>query len=121
MRACIPSGAAAANGVIRFLDVKIANGIHNTDLIRNSGIFTCENSGLYLISVFITTKTKNSEYLVNKNTDTIALGDSSITNYYQTTSATVIEHLAENDTISVHGNLYVYTGYNSCLTILQIQ
>jgi hypothetical protein len=39
--------ADAKNGVIQFTDVKIVNGIHNTDLIKTSGIFTCENSGLY--------------------------------------------------------------------------
>jgi hypothetical protein len=49
--------------VIKFTDVKIADGIHNTDSIRNSGIFTCENTGLYLISIYI--GTKNDTYLLN--------------------------------------------------------
>jgi hypothetical protein len=47
------------SGVIEFTDVKISDGIHNTDSIRNSGIFTCENPGLYLISVYTTTGSKN--------------------------------------------------------------
>jgi hypothetical protein len=44
--------ADAKNGVIQFTDVKISNGIHNTDSTKTSGIFTCENPGLYLISVY---------------------------------------------------------------------
>ena len=43
--------ADAKNGVIQFTDVKISNGIYNADSIKTSGIFTCENPWLYLISV----------------------------------------------------------------------
>ena len=116
----VPSGGVR-NGVIEFTDVKVANGIHNTDLIRNSGIFTCENPGLYLISVFIQTHAKHGAYYVKKHSKTIADGYSSITDSAQTTSVTLIEQLTFNDTISVTGNIYVYGGYESCLTILQIQ
>ena len=115
-------GAAdAKNGVIQFTDVKIANGIHNTDSIRTSGIFTCENPGLYLISVFIHTQTNNGVYFVNKNTNHITDRLSSVTDYYQTTSVTVLVQLTVNDTISVTGHRYVYVGIESCLTILHIQ
>ena len=107
--------------MIKFIDVKIADGIHNTDSIRNSGIFTCENPGLYLISVFIQIKTKQSSYYVYKNTVNIANGYTSITNHYETTSVTMLEHLTVNDTISVSANMFVYNSYESCLTILQIK
>ena len=107
--------------MIKFTDVKIADGIHNTDSIRNSGIFTCENPGLYLISVCIGTNNKHGGYYVHKNTNWIAGGFLSSTDYYETTSVTVIEHLTVNDTISVTGNMYVYNDYESCLTILQIK
>ena len=107
--------------MIKFRDVRTANGIHNTDLIRTSGIFTCENPGLYLISVYITTSDKHGYYFVNKNNYVIAVGYSSLTDYYQTASVTVIQQLTVNDTISVTGNLFVSYGANSCLTILQIR
>ena len=112
------------NGVIKFTDVKVANGIHNTDLIRTSGIFTCENPGFYLISVYITTNDKQRFYSLYKNNySVLAEGYSSLTDWYQTTSMTVIEQLTVNDTItiSVHGSMHVDSGYYSCLTILQIQ
>ena len=110
------------NGVINFTDVRIADGIHNTDSIRNSGIFTCENSGLYLISVYIVTNAKDGRYYVRKNSVPIASGSSSLTDYYETTSVTVIEHLTVNDKISVTGrNMYIYGSYYSCLTMLQIK
>jgi len=111
----------AKNGVIQFTDVKTVNGINNTYLIRISGIFTCENPGLYLISVYIETHDKHGHYYVYKNTVLIAVGVSSLTDYFATTSVTVIEYLTVNDTISVTGDLYVYSGYHSCLTILQIK
>jgi len=118
----VPTGGDT-NGVIQFTDVKIVNGIHNTDSIRNSGIFTCENPGLYLISVYIQTNTTQSGYYVKKNTNTIANGYSSLTDFYQTTSVTVMEQLTVNDTISVsaRSSMHVYGGIESCLTILQIQ
>jgi len=107
--------------VIKFTDVKTVNGIHNTDLIRNSGIFTCENPGLYLISVYIGTIPQHGYYHVYKNAVAIAVGYSSLTDYIQTTSVTVIEHLTVNDTISVTGYMYAHGGSQSCLTILQIK
>ena len=107
--------------MIKFTNVKIADGIHNTDSIRNSGIFTCENPGLYHISVYIGTNYHTGRYSVYKNTKLIATGFSSSTNYYETTSVTVIEHLTVNDTISATGNMTVFGDCYSCLTILQIK
>ena len=107
--------------VIQFTDIKISNGIHNTDSIKTSGIFTWENPGLYLISVYITTNTKHGRYDVYKNTIPIAVGYSTVTVSYETTSITVIEHLTVNDTISATGDISVIYGSASCLTILQIK
>ena len=107
--------------MIKFTDVKIVNGIHKTDLIRNSGIFTCENPGLYLISVYISTTENHGDYYVHKNDNIIADGYSSLTDYAETTSMTVIQQLTVNDTISATGSLLVGGDYESCLTILQIK
>ena len=65
MKTCVGS-VVDESGVIEFTHVKISDGIHNTDSIRNSGIFTCENPGLYLISVYITTDTIYTRYNVYK-------------------------------------------------------
>ena len=119
MKTC--HSADAKKGVIQFTDIKISNGMHNTDSIKTSGIFTCENPGLYLISVFITGNSKYCRYYVYKNTKRIAVASSTVTITYETTSVTVIEHLTVNDTISVSGDLSVLYGYYSCLTILQIK
>ena len=99
----------------------MSNGIHNTDSIKTSGIFTCENPGLYLISVYITINTRKGHYDVYKNTVPIAVCYSTVTVSYATTSVTVIEHLTVNDTISVTGDISVIYGSESCLTILQIK
>ena len=107
--------------MIKLTDIKITDGIHNTDSIRNSGIFTCENTGLYLISIYIGTNNKHGRYAVYKNTNWIAGVFSSSNDYYETASVTVIEHLTVNDTISASGNMTVFGEYYSCLTILQIK
>ena len=120
LKTCVGS-EGDANGVIKFIDVRIADGIHNTDLIRNSEIFTCENPGLYLISFYIVTNAKHGRYDMYKNTVRISDGLSLLTNHYETTSVNVIEHLTANDTISIKGNMYVFSGYEPCLTILQIK
>ena len=120
MKTCVGS-VVDVSGVIEFTDVKISDGIHNTDSIRNSGIFTCENPGLYLISVYITTDAKHSHYKVYKNTVRIAAGCSSLAGFFETTSVTVIERLTVNDTISVTGDMLVDGSPYSCLTILQIK
>ena len=119
MKTC--KSADAKNGVIQFTDVKISNGIHNTDSIKTSGIFTCETPGLYLISVYLTTNARDGHYGVYKNTVQIAVCYSTLTDFYATTSVTVIEHLSVNDTISVTGDMTVFYGPYSCLTILQIK
>ena len=120
MKTCVCS-SVDVSGVIKFTDVKIADGIHNTDSIKTSGIFTCENPGLYLISVYITTNTKYGRYAVYKNTVQIAFASSPVTVSYGTPSVTIIEHLTVNDTISVTGDISVFYGSFSCLTILQIK
>ena len=102
---------ADKNGVIQFTDVRLTDGIHSTDSITNSGIFTCENPGLYLIFVYIVTNTNHGSYYAYKNTDAIADAFASLTDYYQTASTTV------NDTISVKGSLIIYKNYESCLQI----
>ena len=120
MTTCVGSDGDV-RGVIKFTDVKLANGINNVDLIRTSGIFTCENPGLYLISVYIATNTKHSLYYVYKNYKPIAIGGSSLTDWNETTSMTVLRQLTVHDTISVTGHLYVGESDESCLTILQIK
>ena len=107
--------------MIKFTDVKIAIGIHSTDLIKLSGNFACEKPGLYLISVYIGTNVKRGSYYVRKNTAAIAHGHSSLDGHYETASVTVIEHLTVNDTISVTGDIFAFFQYHSCLTILQIK
>jgi predicted Zn-dependent protease len=58
---------------------------------------------------------------VKKNNNVIAEEWSSITDYAQTTSVTVIEQLTVNDiviSVSATGGLYVFGCHDSCLTIL---
>ena len=102
---------ADKNGVIQFTDVRLTDGIHSTDSITNSGIFTSENPELYLIFVYIVTNTNHGSYYAYKNTDAIVDAFASLTDYYQTASTTV------NDTISVKGSLFVDKNYESCLQI----
>jgi hypothetical protein len=71
--------------------------------------------------LYLSTNAKKGSYYVNKDTVMIADGFSSLTDYYETTSVTVLEHLTVNYTISVTGDMLVDASPYSCLTILQIK
>ena len=71
--------------------------------------------------LYLSTNAKKGSYYVNKDTVMIADGFSSLTDHYETTSVSLIEHLTVNYTISVIGNMFVYSNYELCLTILQIK
>ncbi|VDI68542.1 Hypothetical predicted protein [Mytilus galloprovincialis] len=51
-------GTVATSTVIPFKRVHTSHGIHDITSISNEGKFTCEKPGLYLISVFVSTKAK---------------------------------------------------------------
>lgn len=87
------------------------------------GMFHCTVPGIYMITVFAqTNNAQGGGFYIYKNNAQIA--DAYITNAkpFQTGSVQVITRLRVNDIISVKamGNTYVYSSYESCMSIMQI-
>jgi hypothetical protein len=114
----------SAGGLVPLKGVKVMNGISTTDVgkIKQTGTFTCETAGVYLISVFIMTNTNWAITEMYRNNNVIANGYFSLNGHYQTTTVVVLQRLDVNDIISIRavGNMYIYGGFNGCLSVVQI-
>ncbi|XP_071122613.1 putative leucine-rich repeat-containing protein DDB_G0290503 [Mytilus edulis] len=117
-------GTVAASAVIPFKQVHISHGINDITSIRNEGKFTCEKSGLYLISVYVATNANAAGYYyVYKNNQVVATAYRHPQSYIITLTAIVTERLQTNDTVFVRNGpeMYVYGGSESAFSIIQIR
>lgn len=117
-------GTVSSFAVIPFKHVHIANGINDLTSVSREGKFICEKSGLYLISVFVSTfKNSNGYFIVYKNNDTIMTAFRHPQSYVLTATAIAIEQLEISDTVYVLNGpeMHVYSGTYSVFTINQIQ
>ena len=100
------------------------NGISTTGVgkIKQTGTFTCETAGVYLISAFVMTNTNGAVTIMYKNNNAIGYGFCSLNGNYQTTTVVVLERLDVNDTISIkaNSNMRIYGGEQTCLSVVQI-
>ncbi|CAG2192382.1 unnamed protein product [Mytilus edulis] len=89
--------------------------------MKTTGIFKCENPGLYFVSSNINTNT-NGFYYLKKNGSYIANADFSLNGGYQTSTIVQLILLGANDTLFiVNGGSKPILGDNhSCITILQL-
>ena len=114
----------SAGGLVPLKGVKVMNGISTTGVgkITQTGTFTCETAGLYLISAFILTNTNGAVTGMYRNNNLIAYGYFSYNGHHQTTTVVVLERLDVNDIISIRavGNMYIYGVLNGCLSVVQI-
>ena len=114
----------SGGGFVPLKGVKVMNGISTTGVgkITQTGTFTCETAGLYLISAFILTNTNGAVTGMYRNNNLIAYGYFSYNGHHQTTTVVVLEPLDVNDIISIRavGNMYIYGGLNGCLSVVQI-
>ncbi|XP_063398954.1 uncharacterized protein LOC134683577 [Mytilus trossulus] len=109
--------------VIPFNTVHTSHGIHDLMSIKNDGKFTCEKSGLYLISVFVTTSSNSNGYFdVYKNEKLISRAFRHPHLYLLTFTAIVTERVQTNDTVYVKNGqeMDVYGGTYSAFSIIQI-
>lgn len=116
-------GTFSASSVISFSNVKNVHGITNLSSLQNSGQFTVEQEGHYLISCFVNIRTANVKFDIKHNSNTIGTatkhGD---TDSYETHAATVTAHLNVGDTIKViaRSNMYIDSFPDSMFTVVQI-
>lgn len=108
---------------IQYGNIEVANGIHNISSIKNSGVFTCEKDGIYHISVYITTNTLHSRFLVLKNGKWFAEVFFSFESRYQTGTTVFVTNMTVGDTFEIEAqtDIYIYGLHESGLTITQLQ
>lgn len=121
-----PLTPGTVNGTImKFEDVKYSVGITNLEAYKNTGHFTCEHEGLYLISAYVMSHTSNAKYSINLNGNRISQTCISqhVNTYIHTGAVTITRELNINDKVwlSPSGTWYLYSGLYSALTIIKIK
>lgn len=108
---------------IKFGSIEVANGVQNISTTTESSVFTCEKHGIYFISVYITTNSIQSRFLVLKNGKTFAEAFYSFGSQYQTGTTLFVTNLNVSDTFEMvaHTDMHVYGVYESGITITQLQ
>ncbi|XP_063399467.1 uncharacterized protein LOC134684118 [Mytilus trossulus] len=114
---------------IKFSDIKTREGISNQHLtsFKSSGVFVCEVSGLYHISVVIMSSTNYAFVKISKNSKELIKGNINNYNaenqkYHQSNAAIVVTELQKGDSIDIKpGNkdMMIHSDY-SCLTIVKV-
>lgn len=114
----------SSGSTIMFTGIRSSNGLNSTSLadIRNKGYFTCDKSGLYWISISITTHTPASRVDMYKNGGLLEyMYQQHVTNENLMTFAS-LEHLSKGDTIMIKAatSLYIHGSRYSVLSVFQI-
>lgn len=125
MTTCYDNAKPLAVGeIVIFKEFYTLNGINSTakEKIANSGKFTCEKPGLYLIATFIMTDTDQAVLLVYKNDNMINRIHAyySTSGHYQTGTMVFLDNLKQHDTISIRAYEQLTVRYQSCFSVLQI-
>lgn len=122
---CLDTNKQCTGGsIVPFKSVKVTNGISTSGVgkIKQTGTFTCETAGLYLISAFIMTDTNGADTVIYRNNNLVASGYFSLNGSYQTTTMVFLQRLDVNDVISIKaGNsMHIYGYPHTCLSVVQI-
>ncbi|CAG2240454.1 unnamed protein product [Mytilus edulis] len=117
-------GTTTDGNIFPFKSVVVSDGISDLSSINNSGIFTCENDGFYLVSFFISFNSHGGFAQLYQNADMAArvtIGDGYNT---KTQSLCIILKLKIGDTLSVkalHGDVYTWGFLDCILSFLQVK
>ncbi|CAC5417771.1 unnamed protein product [Mytilus coruscus] len=126
LTACTKGGEYRNGSLVDFTDVRQLYGIKNIDDFKKAGKFTCQSSGLYLLSVYINSFSPGSKYrLLKNNTELgriqIAPDRDQGTSSWHTGSGVAVAMLKVNDTMSIQAWSSVYiAGLYSCITIIKL-
>lgn len=110
---------------MKFDDVKYSVGITNVSAFKNTGHFTCEVEGLYIISASVMSYSTDAKYYIRLNENYISktiIGDHS-GNQYFTAAVTVTRKLNPADKVWLEagGSWNFYGGLYSKFTIIKIK
>lgn len=127
MTACINSSPTLSSGsVVRFNNIRKNIGISSISSFQNSGKFTCEYEGLYLVSSWILSNTDESQFAIYYNGQSLAsayvMYDAAPEINVGTATAIVSVELKVGDTVWVQTKNRMFVGYQgSCFTIAKLK
>ncbi|CAG2223803.1 unnamed protein product [Mytilus edulis] len=115
----------SSNAVLKFSDAKTFAGINNLAAFKTTGLFTCEQAGLYLISVTINSHTTgifsidhNNAFIIKAYTYNRA--GSPETDHISTAVSAVVLNISDTISVRTENALYVHSIY-TCMTIIKIK
>ncbi|VDI41045.1 Hypothetical predicted protein, partial [Mytilus galloprovincialis] len=116
MTACINSSPTLSSGsVVRFNNIRKNIGISSISSFQNSGKFTCEYEGLYLVSSWILSNTDESQFAIYYNGQSLAsayvMYDAAPEINVGTATAIVSVELKVGDTVWVQTKNRMFVGY----------
>lgn len=123
LTACAQANHDCQNEIMMIKNVKVHVGINSLASIQSSGIFTCENPGLYLVDASIVNKAGGSTFSIRKNRSVVIQSYGSLHDQtYESASLVAAVELNIGDTIDIHADNSVYLrSLGSCVTIVKIR
>ena len=119
LTACSNHGHVNTGDIVKFPNVKSNYGIQNLTQFKQTGIFTCEQKGLYMFFSNMVSNRANA-YLIWYLNNSTALSEISFK--YQSGSGMITVELAVGDTVSLKSetdNISVHSF--SCYTLIKIK
>ena len=123
LTACSNVETVNTGEVVKFPHVKSNYGIKNMTLFKQTGIFTCEQKGLYMFFSSMMTSASDAYFRWNVNSKTLSgtyIGGH--TKHYKSGSGMVTVELDVSDTVSLkseRSKLFIHP--YSCYTLIKIK
>ena len=123
LTSCSYGETVNSGDVVKFPNVKTNYGIQNLTLFKQTGIFTCEQKGIYMFFSSMVSHSRDGSfqwYLSNSTyLTTVYVGKQ---NDYQSGSGMITVELAVGDTVSLISFIDNYVVYSfSCYTLIKIK
>lgn len=123
------TGYKAAGTILKFPDIKMSYGLANLSTFNNTGIFTCEKVGLYLVIITVMSGSSgDSSFSVYRNGSKISnsyyIGNSATASIeYNAGTGSILLQMNVNDNVyikTINSNMLVYD-YMSSFTVIKIK
>jgi len=123
LTACANYETVNYGDVVKFTNVHINYGLQNMTLFKQTGIFTCEQKGLYMFFSNMMSYSKDGYFRWYLNNSTYLSGVYvGYQTQYQSGSGMVTLELAVGDTVSLKSlRSNIYVNVYSCYTLIKIK
>jgi hypothetical protein len=124
LTSCSNGETVNSGDVVKFPNVKTNYGLQNLTIFKQTGIFTCEQKGLYMFFSNIVSSSSIayfSWYLNNSNYLSTIYTSNRDHLFYQSESGMVTVELAVGDTVSFKSLYKSTVDHMSCYTLIKIK